>query len=46
MTTEIFTRDLVLAVSDWQRGSRHDPKVKRGQRLKAVAALLIDHFRA
>ncbi len=46
MTTEIFTRDLVQAVSDWQRGGSHHQKVKRGQRLKAEAALLRDHFRA
>jgi len=46
MITEIFTRDLVQAVSDWQRGGSHDQKVKRGQRLKAVATLLPDHFRA
>ena len=33
MITEIFTRDLVQAVSDWQRGGSHDQKVKRGERL-------------
>jgi hypothetical protein len=45
MTTEIFTRDLIQAVSDWQRGGSHDQKVKRGERLKTAAALLPKHFR-
>ena len=46
MTTEIFTRDLIQAISDWQRGGSHDQKVKRGQRLKAATATLPGHFRA
>lgn len=46
MTTEVFTRDLIQAVSDWRRGGSHDQKVKRGQRLKVVAASLPEHFRA
>ncbi|MBN9048958.1 MAG: hypothetical protein J0H78_05810 [Rhizobiales bacterium] len=45
MTTEIFTRDLIQAVSDWQRGGSHDQKVKRGERLKTAAALLPKYFR-
>ena len=45
MTNEIFTRDLIQAVSDWQRGGSHDQKVKRGERLKTAAALLPEHFR-
>lgn len=27
MTIEIFTRDLIQAVSDWQPGGSHDQKV-------------------
>lgn len=42
MTTEIFTRDLIQAVSDWQCGGSH---VKRGERLKTAAALPTKHFR-
>lgn len=38
-------RELVQAVSDWQRGGSHDQKIKRGQRLKAVAAKLPETFR-
>jgi hypothetical protein len=46
ITTEIFTRDLIQAVSDWQRGGSHGQKVKRGHRLKTVAASLPEHCRA
>lgn len=46
MNIEIFTRDLIQAVSDWQRGGSHNQKIKRGQRLKAAAASLPEHFRA
>jgi hypothetical protein len=46
MTEEIFTRDLIQAVNDWQRGGRHDQKVRRGQCLKGRAAALPDRFRA
>jgi hypothetical protein len=45
MTTDPFTRELVQAVSDWQRGGSHEQKVKRGERLKAVAATLPETFR-
>lgn len=44
MSTELFTRELIQAVSDWQRGGSHDQKVKRGQRLKAAAASLPERF--
>jgi hypothetical protein len=45
VTTEIFTRDLIHALSDWQRGGSHDQKIRRGERLKAVAASLPAHLR-
>jgi hypothetical protein len=45
LTPEIFTLELVQAVSDWQRGGSHNQKVKRGQRLKVVAAELPEAFR-
>ncbi len=45
MTAQLFTRELIQAVSDWQRGGNHRQKVKRGQRLKAIATALPDHFR-
>jgi hypothetical protein len=45
MPADRFTRELVQAVSDWQRGGSHDQKVKRGERLKAVAATLPETFR-
>jgi hypothetical protein len=32
IATEIFTRDLIQAVSDWQRGGSHGEKVRRGER--------------
>jgi hypothetical protein len=40
-----FTRELMQAVNDWQRGGGHDQKVRRGRRLKECAALLPTQFR-
>ena len=45
MTTEIFTRDLMQAISNWQCRGSHDQEFQRGQRLKVVAASLRVHFR-
>ena len=45
MAADPFSRELIQAVSDWQRGGSHDQKVKRGERLKAVAATLPEIFR-
>ncbi len=42
---EIFTRDLIQAVSDWQRGGSPRQKAARGLKLKAEAAALPDKFR-
>jgi hypothetical protein len=40
-----FTRELLQAVNDWQRGGSHAQKVRRGQRLKECAAALPSRFR-
>jgi hypothetical protein len=40
VTQERFTRDLIQAVNDWQRGGDHRQKVQRGVRLKECAAAL------
>lgn len=46
MGEELFTRDLIQAVNDWQRGGDHDQKVRRGQRLKECVATVPAQFRA
>jgi hypothetical protein len=45
MNTDLFTPELIQAVSDWQRDGDHRQKVKRGQRLKECAAMLPIQFR-
>ena len=42
---EPFTHELIQAVNDWQRGGSHAQKLRRGERLKAVAASLPPRFR-
>src|SRR5260370_975565 len=44
-SAEMFTRDLIQAVSDWQRGGSPRQKAARGLKLKAEAATLPDQFR-
>ncbi len=41
----MFTRDLIQAVNDWQRGGSHSQKVKRGLRLKECVADFPERFR-
>ena len=41
----MFTRELLQAVSDWQRGGDDRQKMRRGERLKALAENLDQHFR-
>ncbi len=41
----MFTRDLVQAVSDWQRGGSREQKAKRGAKLRAEVATLPAEFR-
>src|SRR4051812_42794202 len=45
MDTELFTRELIQAVNDWQRGGDHKQKVRRGLHLKDCAASLPAQFR-
>jgi hypothetical protein len=46
MPVPIYTRALIQAVNDWQRGGDHKQKVRRGQHLKESAALLPPPVRA
>jgi hypothetical protein len=46
MIAEVFTRELIQAASDWQRGGSHRQKVRRGRHLKVVAAALPERFRS
>lgn len=43
--SELFTRDVVRAISDWQRGSSHNTKVPRGSALKDIMLQLPEYFR-
>jgi hypothetical protein len=45
MNTDLFTPELIQAVSDWQRDGDHRQKVKRGQRLKECTPALPIQFR-
>lgn len=45
MILPMFTKELVQAVSDWQRGGSAAQKAKRGHRLDAEAAKLPPEFR-
>ncbi len=40
-----FTLQLLQAINDWQRGGDHKQKVKRGAKLKQLAAGLPEKFR-
>lgn len=40
-----FSRDLVQAINDWQRGGDHKTKVRRGERLKEAMTVLPVEFR-
>lgn len=40
-----FTLELLQAISDWQRGGDHDQKLRRGAKLKRLAAVLPERFR-
>ena len=40
----MFTRELLQAVSDWQRGGDDRQKSRRGECLKALAENLDQHF--
>jgi hypothetical protein len=42
---DLFTRELIQAVNDWQRGGDHGQKVRRGRRLKECAEQLPAQFR-
>jgi hypothetical protein len=45
MPEDVFTRELIQAVNDWQRGGDHKQKVRRGQHLKECAVALPAAFR-
>ena len=40
-----FTIEILEAINNWQRGSSHQQKLKRGSALKAAAQLLDERFR-
>jgi hypothetical protein len=42
---DMFSLELVQAVSDWQRSPGEDIKIRRGERLKQVMATLPPYFR-
>ena len=43
--SEVFTLEVVKAISDWQRGPSHDTKVIRGRALKEIMLRLPEYFR-
>jgi hypothetical protein len=40
-----FTLELLQAINDWQRGGNHKQKLKRGEKLKELAAALPKRYR-
>jgi hypothetical protein len=40
-----FTLELLQAINDWQRGGNHNQKLKRGAKLKQLAATLPERYR-
>lgn len=40
-----FTLELLQAINDWQRGGDHKQKLRRGEKLKQLAAALPEQFR-
>ena len=40
-----FTLELLQAINDWQRGGDHKQKLRRGKKLKQLAAALPEQFR-